>query len=331
MQRKSKWQLLTSAIAFSCVFAGLGVELSNSQPSSWLNTNEAAYAKSTGGRSKGGSFKKSPSSSPSRRSSSPSNSNSSTTTSTTTIYHSSGGGDTVILPMWAQLMLFICFALLAVVLIFTLVLNVLKAIQGSFGQKAITAEQELDNDTVTVSKIQVALLAQARSLQSQLSELSLNANTDSSEGLLQLMQESVLVLLRNAENWTHVSTSSQSVHRDRAEVVFNEISLQQRSNLSVETLTNVNGLRQQKPVTSNLEEGSADYIVVTLVIGTADDRPIFTEVRTIEALTTTLNKIGSMRSDYLMMFELIWSPQVETDSLTYDELLTEYTNMAQIA
>ncbi len=38
-----------------------------------------------------------------------------------------------------------------------------------------------------------------------------------------------------------------------------------------------------------------------------------------------------MRSDYLMMFELIWSPQVETDSLTYDELLTEYTNMAQIA
>ena len=228
-------------------------------------------------------------------------------------------------------MLFICFALLAVILLFTLVLNVLKAIQGSFGQKVITAEQELDNDTVTVSKIQVALLAQARSLQSLLSELSLNSNTDSSEGLLQLMQESVLVLLRNAENWTHVSTSSQSVHRDRAEVVFNEILLQQRSNLSVETLTNVNGLRQQKPVTSDIEEGSAGYIVVTLIIGTADDRPIFTEVRTIEALTTTLTKIGSMRSDYLMMFELIWSPQVETDTLTYDELLTEYTNMAQIA
>ncbi len=330
MQRKLKWQLLTSAIAFSYVFAGLGIELPN-QPNSWLNTNEAAYAKSTGGRSKGGSFKKSPSSSPPRRSSSPSNSNSSTTTSTTTIYHSSGGGNTVIMPMWAQLILFICFALLAVILLFTLVLNVLKAIQGSFGQKVITAEQELDNDTVTVSKIQVALLAQSRSLQSQLSELSLNANTDSSEGLLQLMQESVLVLLRNPENWTHVSTSSQSVHRDRAEVVFNEISLQQRSNLSVETLTNVNGLRQQKPVTSDIEEGSADYIVVTLIIGTADDRPIFTEVRTIEALTTTLNKIGSMRSDYLMMFELIWSPQVETDTLTYDELLTEYTNMAQIA
>lgn len=108
MQRKSKLQLLTSAIAFSCVFAGLGFELP-SQLGSWLNTNEAAYAKSTGGRSKGATFATSPSSSPPRRSSSPSNSNT-TTTSTTTIYHSSGGGDTVILPAWAQLMLFICFA-----------------------------------------------------------------------------------------------------------------------------------------------------------------------------------------------------------------------------
>ncbi|MBW4665028.1 MAG: DUF1517 domain-containing protein [Chroococcus sp. CMT-3BRIN-NPC107] len=99
----------------------------------------------------------------------------------------------------------------------------------------------------------------------------------------------------------------------------------------MDRINNVSGLRQEKPVTSNLEEGSADYIVVTLIIGTADDRPLFTEVRTIDALTTALNKVGSMRSDYLMMFELIWSPQVETDTLTYDELLTEYTNMAQIA
>lgn len=328
MQRKSNWQLLTSAIVFSYVFIGLGIELPLAQLSFWLNTNEAAYAKSTGGRSKGGSFKKSPRSNPPTRSSSPSNSS----TTTVTTYHSSGGGDTIILPAWANLVLFVCFGLLIVIMIFMMVLNVLNTIRDSFGQNSISGNRELDNDTVTVSKIQVALLAQARSLQPQLSELSLNANTDSSEGLLQLMQESVLVLLRHAEYWTHVSTSSQSVHRDRAEVVFNEISLQQRSNLSVETLTNVSGrVRQEKPVTSNFEEGSADYIVVTLVIGTADDRPLFTEVRTIEALTTALNKVGSMRSDYLMMFELIWSPQVETDTLTYDELLTEYTNMAQIA
>lgn len=41
--------------------------------------------------------------------------------------------------------------------------------------------------------------------------------------------------------------------------------------------------------------------------------------------------MASIRSDYLMVFELLWSPQTETDSLTYDELLTEYTEMVQIA
>ncbi len=116
MQRKSKWQLLTSAIAFSCVFVGLKIELPLPQLNFWLNTSSAAYAKSTGGRSKGGSFKKSPSSSPPKRSSSPSNS--STTTVTTTTYHSSGGGDTVILPAWANLILAVCLGLLIVLFIF---------------------------------------------------------------------------------------------------------------------------------------------------------------------------------------------------------------------
>lgn len=108
MQRKSKWQLLTSAIALSCIFPGLGIELPLPQLNSLLNTNAAVYAKTTGGHSKGRSFKKSPSTSPPKRSSSPSNS--STTITTTTNY--SSGGDTVIYPPWVQLTLFVGFGLL---------------------------------------------------------------------------------------------------------------------------------------------------------------------------------------------------------------------------
>jgi uncharacterized membrane protein len=50
-----------------------------------------------------------------------------------------------------------------------------------------------------------------------------------------------------------------------------------------------------------------------------------------ETLKEALEKVASVRPDYLMTFELLWSPQVEADSLTYDELLTEYTDMLQIA
>lgn len=199
-------------------------------------------------------------------------------------------------------------------------------------KKGSSAAQELENDTVTVSKIQVALLAQARSIQSQLTELSLNVDTDTSEGLMQLLQESALALLRSPENWTHVLATSQTVKsREDAEAIFNQVSIQERSKFSAETLTNVGGrVRQQKPVMPDLDDDPAAYIVVTLLVGTADDKPLFEEIRTAEALKDALEKLASISPDYLMVFELLWSPQAETDSLTYDELLTEYTDMVQI-
>jgi uncharacterized membrane protein len=199
-------------------------------------------------------------------------------------------------------------------------------------KKGGSAAQELENDTVTVSKIQVALLAQARSIQSQLTELSLNIDTDTSEGLMQLLQESALALLRSPENWTYVLATSQTVKsREDAEAIFNQVSIQERSKFSAETLTNVGGrVRQQKPVMLDLDDDPAAYIVVTLLVGTADDKPLFEEIRTAEALKSALEKVASISPEYLMVFELLWSPQAETDSLTYDELLTEYTDMVQI-
>jgi uncharacterized membrane protein len=70
--------------------------------------------------------------------------------------------------------------------------------------------------------------------------------------------------------------------------------------------------------------------VVTLLVGTAHDKPLFNQIRTTEELTEILEKLASLSSDHLMVFELLWSPQDARDSLTYDELLTEYTEMVQI-
>jgi uncharacterized membrane protein len=43
-----------------------------------------------------------------------------------------------------------------------------------------------------------------------------------------------------------------------------------------------------------------------------------------------LKNVAAMRSDYLMVFELLWSPQVETDTLTEAELATEYADLVPI-
>jgi uncharacterized membrane protein len=191
---------------------------------------------------------------------------------------------------------------------------------------------ELDNNIVTVSKLQVALRSAARSVQSELSQLTLEADTETAQGLKQLLEASALILLRNSENWTHVLASSQTIERrEDAEQVFSRLSVEERSKFSAETLTNVDGKIQQRSLFEpDPDEGLAAYIVVTLLIGTADDQPLFGEINSLEAMQDTLKKVASMRSDYLMVFELLWSPQVETDTLTEAELATEYADLIAI-
>ena len=191
---------------------------------------------------------------------------------------------------------------------------------------------ELDNDIVTVSKLQVALQSSALSLQSELSELTLEADTETTQGLRKLLEEAALVLLRNADNWTHVLGSSQTIdRREEAETVFSRLSIEERSKFSAETLTNVDGkIRQREVVESDRNQGTTAYIVVTLLIGTADDRPLFGQIDSAQAMQEALKNVAAMRSDYLMVFELLWSPQVETDTLTEAELATEYADLVPI-
>jgi uncharacterized membrane protein len=191
---------------------------------------------------------------------------------------------------------------------------------------------ELDNDIVTISKLQVALKSSALSLQSELSELTLEADTETAPGLRKLLEEAALALLRNAESWTHVLGSSKTIdRREEAEIVFTRFSIEERSKFSAETLTNVDGkIRQREVIESDRNVETPAYIVVTLLIGTADDRPLFSQIDSAQAMQEALKKVASMRSDYLMVFELLWSPQVETDTLTEAELATEYADLVAI-
>jgi uncharacterized membrane protein len=192
---------------------------------------------------------------------------------------------------------------------------------------------ELENDIVTISKLQVALRSSVRSLQSELSELTLEADTQTPEGLSQLLEASALALLRNSENWTHVLGSSQTIStREEAETVFKRLSIEERTKFSAETLTNVDGkIRQRELVEPDPGKEPGAYIVVTLLIGTADDQPLFTLLDSAQAMQEALKKVAAIRSDYLMVFELLWTPQVETDTLTEAELATEYADLVGIA
>ena len=191
-------------------------------------------------------------------------------------------------------------------------------------------DRELDNNKVTVSQLQVALSPQAEELQQELSTLSLRVNTSNTTGLVELMRESVLILLRHDRAWSHVLANSNSLHISHAEETFDKISFVERSKFSSESLSNVDGNIKTTETVYYEGEDFPAYVVVTLIFGTADDNPLFNTIHTEIQLKEVLLKLASMREDYLIKFELLWTPQKENEYLTDDELLMEYTNMIKL-
>lgn len=190
---------------------------------------------------------------------------------------------------------------------------------------------ELENDIVTVSKVQVALRVGSHRLNAQLSELGIQADTNTSEGLYDLMQRSVAAVLDRAQDWTHVLASSHTIDtREAAEDLFTQFSVQERSKFSAETLSNVDGQIKRQPIPLPEANEKPAYLVVTFLVGTADDRPLFGEVKSAAALRSVLAEIQALRSPYLMVFELLWTPQDPMDVLTAEDLATEFGDLIPI-
>lgn len=193
-------------------------------------------------------------------------------------------------------------------------------------------DSELTNDIVTVSRLQIALRSRAKRLQTKLSDIALRANTATTEGLFELLQETASTLLENADFWTHVLAGSQTVDsREQAEALFNQYSIQERSKFSAETLTNVNGVVSQKAPVAKPSSEQPAYVVVTLLLGTADDAPLFNEIYSTSLLRDVLEEITLLRSRFLLVFELLWTPQDVTDSLTEADLASDYADLVPIA
>lgn len=344
-QNRIKTQVKLFCLALIVVTAGgnLTSATGKSMPFDITNldstpTNEALIAKKSGGRSGGGSFKRK-SSSPSKRST-PSRRNNQRQSppsyrrepsrtyresSPVPIYqnrsnyrrsHNRGG---------ISIFSLMIFLLITGVIIYLLYRMFNQVFGGSRTATKIT--QERDNDRVTVSILQVVLSA-ATDIQQDLSELSTDTETDTESGLINLMQESTLALLRHESAWTHVLSRSISLNINQAESAFDRLSMEERSKFSGETLSNIDGiLRTRTAKNSPTNDDFANYIVVTLILGTADDKPLFSKINTEDVLKAELLQLSAMREDYLMKFELLWTPQAAGEYLTDEELLLEYTNI----
>jgi uncharacterized membrane protein len=191
---------------------------------------------------------------------------------------------------------------------------------------------ELLNDIVTVTRLQVSLLAGARPLQAALEQIATRHNLQTKQGLSAMLQETVLALLRSPEYWSHVRVDSQTANsRQEASRLFEQLSIEERSKFGSETLANVGGQVQRQTAQFSTENNpDSGYIVVTLLLGTGGDRPLLSTIHSTTELQVALQRLGAIPANELLVFELLWSPQDSRDVLSRDELLSEYPTMTQL-
>jgi uncharacterized membrane protein len=198
---------------------------------------------------------------------------------------------------------------------------------------------QTNNPAVTVGRVQVGLLAEARSLQTDLDRIAQTADTGSAAGRAQVLQEATLSLLRHPEYWVYGAAKSEQGRLDSAEAKFNQWALTERSKFTEETLSNYNNklnsdAQASLPGDSSkgelaetaMSQAPGEYIVVTIVVGT-EGKMQMPAVNNAEDLRRALSQIGAISSEQLLAVEVLWTPQASGDSLTSDDMLAEYADL----
>lgn len=229
------------------------------------------------------------------------------------------------------------FSLLIFFAIASFLINTFRSLAAGGGDGTSPGLSSTANPTVTVAKIQIGLLASARELQTDLNRVARTSDTSTNEGLAGLLQESVLSLLRHPEFWAYGSTDGEVTKLAQAETAFNRYTLQARSKLAAETLSNVKGqLRDDDAKTlgagGTLADiaGDNEYIVATLIIASKGKLSI-PQINNASDLRQALRTAGAISSEELYGVELLWEPQIEGDILTADEVMADYPELRLVA
>jgi uncharacterized membrane protein len=246
-------------------------------------------------------------------------------------YRSPGGGG-IGFPFLLPFFGFGGFGSLFGILIFFALINFVTQALRRVGDAGDNDVPGYSNPKVSVARLQVGLLADARGLQQELNELAQTANTGSASGRAQVLQESTLALLRHPEYWVYGASDSERTSLQAAEARFNQLALMERSKFTEETLSNYNsqlrGASQAKGSSMVTAEGQepGEYIIVTILAGT-EGKLDLPKINSSDDLRQALRQMGSVSSDRLLAVEVLWTPQAEGDTLSADDLLAGYPDL----
>lgn len=186
-----------------------------------------------------------------------------------------------------------------------------------------------DNYQATVSKLQIAFSSQANDLQEKLAQTLLSVEVRTDQGLIELMQKTLSILIAQ-ENWTHVNYTSLSLPLQDVKGEFEAIIDAEHNKLIKEKIKISHGNIQLGKSSESSYNDSFNYIVVTLVLCTSHKTPLFNTVHTREQLIEELVELSKMRQEKLIKFDLLWNPRTANKYIDNNQLLRNYGDMIRL-
>jgi uncharacterized membrane protein len=295
-----------------------------------LGGADQALARRGGGRIGGGAFRRAPAPTRVMRPSNPGNYNG--YRSPAPSYGYGYGGGISFFP-FVPFMVGGGGNLLSFLVLIAIAGAVLQVFRGIGGQGI----SQLDSK-VTLAKVQVGLLAGAKKLQQDLSDLAETANTSDANGLSLILREATVSLLRHPEYWIYVRSAKEVSQFEQAEQKFQALTMSERSKLSAEVITNVNSRKSslaKHDSAGSLKEQNEDpseYVVVTLLVAATGDAlaNMASDIRNAQDLQQALAALGSIPSDRLLAIELLWEPQSPDYTLSSDQVLSVYPDLIRL-
>ena len=226
------------------------------------------------------------------------------------------------------------FGFLVLMAVVGLLLNAFKGGGGQAGPLPAGRGSELGygrpDGPVTISQLQVGLLASARDLQRDLRRLAGSADTGRAAGLQALLQETTLAMLRHPDLWVYANAEVGQVPFASAESTFNRLSMGERSKLQREVTSNVSGQRfSDANVVSGESDASSDFIAITLLVASRN-RLNIKGAGSADQLRDALQQLGAVGADDLIAIEVIWQPEGAGEVLSTEELLTAYPQLQHL-
>jgi len=179
---------------------------------------------------------------------------------------------------------------------------------------------------LSVAKVQVGLLSNARTLQRDLERIASRADTSSPRGLHYVLQETVLALMRNPDYCVYgFAKSGIEDSPEAAESRFNKLSLEERGKFQKETRVNVGGITNKSSLGSSPSGQSSvgELIVVTILVA-AEGKVRLPKASSRNELKDALSTLGSIPAEDIYAVEVLWTPEEEGDYFTTEDLAYDY-------